>query len=103
VSGDESDETPDYEPNNEQLRKVYRAALEASNNKLIVRMRKHGSVVAQESQTSQDALHGYLRELEAKNYARQQSGAPGGAKTQTAWRIKPLCADPDQWVYRRHR
>jgi len=101
VDGEDTDTNPTHEPTNDTLREVYNAALETSNDKLILNMRKHSSRVAQLSRISKDTLHSYLKELEAKGYAVEQSAAPGGTQPQTAWRIKPKCATVQHWKYRK--
>lgn len=98
--GDEQD--PDhYLPEDEKLREIYLSCLNQANEKLRLAFYRESGIIAQDTQTSKDALKSYLSKLERKGYVRRQEPPLGQLSARLTYRIKPRCADPDQWVYRR--
>ncbi|WP_162991401.1 hypothetical protein [Halostella salina] len=93
----------EYWPDREDLTELYRACLRHANKKLILNLRVKGGMVAEDTRYNRNDLVGALRPLEKRGYVRIQcSGVFGrNLNSEVAVRVKPKCADPKQWKYRK--
>lgn len=99
----EHDTDPDvYHPSDDQLAEVYAAVWDICNDDLIISMRRHGPTLRQRTQTDESGLRGALLDLQRQGYISRCAAWPGASdRTNESYRVKPPCADPDQWIYRR--
>jgi hypothetical protein len=93
----------EYWPDRDDLAELYRARLRHANQKLILNLRVKGRMDAEDTRYKRNDIIAALRPLEKRGYVRIQIGGVHGQnlKTETAVRVKPTCADPDQWKYRK--
>jgi len=93
----------EYWPEREDLTELYRSCLRHANKKLILNLRVKGGMVAEDTRYNRNDLVGALRPLEKRGYVRVQcSGVFGrNLNSEVAVRVKPKCADPKQWKYRK--
>lgn len=87
-------------PGREDLREDYRVCLDIANENLIINVRAHGSTLAQKLGQSKDDLHAALKPLEREGFVRRQVSGFEMKEPNVAYRVKPKCADPEQWIYR---
>ncbi|WP_162991576.1 ribbon-helix-helix protein, CopG family [Halostella salina] len=100
--GDGQDEEG-YVPERPDLAELYQACLRHANQKLILNLRVKGGMVAEDTRYSKNDLVGALRPLERRGYVRIQVGGVFGRNldAEVAVRVKPECADPSKWKYRK--
>jgi len=97
------DEDGEYLPDRDDLAELYKTCLKHANQKLILNLRVKGGMVAEDTRYNKNDLVGALRPLEKRGYVRVQVGGVFGRNldTEMAIRVKPKCADPKQWKYRK--
>jgi len=92
-----------YVPDRDDLAELYQACLRHGNQKLILNLRVKGGMVAEDTRYNKNDLVGALRLLERRGYVRIQVGGVFGRNpdAEVAVRVKPECADPSKWKYRK--
>lgn len=93
------DDSGEYEPTDNRLAAVYRAAVDAANRNLILRFDLHGAQIASTTGIGQKAVRGHLFRLQRRGYVKHLYGDGHANQTKESYRVKPLCADPRMWRF----
>lgn len=104
VGADADDAGGDYLPAVDVHRAVYEAALDYSlmgKPVHVLRLDLYRSQLAQEAGVSTPTVDNILYVLQGAGYVRRLVGNPGDQVAVESWRVKPRCADPEQWKHRK--
>ncbi len=94
-----------YYPSDPRLRELYEACLSYATPDLKIYQRRHAGSIAQETrQMSKNELADALMPLRQQGFvalgAMPVDLTGEAANRWRHWRVKPPCADPNQWKYR---
>ncbi|WP_136689367.1 hypothetical protein [Halorhabdus amylolytica] len=100
--------TDEYYPTDSHERELYEACLKFADEDLMIYQRRHASAIAQKTQqVTADNLTDALEPLRKKGFIARGPMPVGltgeGADRWRHWRVKPACADPQQWKYREEK
>jgi Arc/MetJ-type ribon-helix-helix transcriptional regulator len=92
----------EYLPSDDGERSVYLAMLGAANANLIYSPRRHGNALKRQLGESDLEAAAFVP-LRRKGFIARQDSPPmkrSNARPAHVYRVKPRCADPEQWKYR---
>ena len=91
-------EPDEWLPENDRDRNLYLAALDRSNDSLILSVRRERGRLAEKTKVAKSDVLARLKDLERAGYASLMAVWPGNPRADVSFRIKPRCAHPDEWV-----
>jgi hypothetical protein len=92
----------EYVPSDELMRDIYEAALEhARKPGFTLQVDLLGSQLAQEVGVATATVEKLLYMLQGAGYAKRQGKHPADTTDVESWKVKPRCADPEQWKHSR--